>query len=218
MIRVFLVDDHDMVRSALARVVDAQPDFQVIAQAASAEAAWELLRTKPADVVVTDLELPGESGRQLALKILESQSNQGIVILSYRVDPNEVMFLVESGVRGYVPKSASSEELLRAIREVASGGHYFATQAASALAEATRNRGAGPSNPLSLRQTVILQHMARGVTTREIASALCLSPKTVEKYRSEILRRLNCKNQVQALEVARRLQILDSVPPSQTSH
>ncbi len=210
MIRVVLVDDHDMVRSALARVVDSQSDLEVVAQAANAEDAWEAMRSTAVDVVITDLDLPGESGRQLALKILEQHPNQAIVVLSYRVDPSEVHFLMESGVRVYVPKTASSEELLRAIREVAHGGHYFANQAASALAEATRNRGNGPPSPLSLRQLLILQHMSKGVTTREIASILCLSPKTVEKYRSEILRRLECKNQVQAIEVARRLQILDS--------
>jgi DNA-binding NarL/FixJ family response regulator len=176
-----------------------------------AETAWQVLRTQPAEVIVCDLDLPGESGRQLVLKILESQPGQGVVILSYRVEPSEVLFLVESGVRGYVPKSASSDELLRAIRDVASGQHYFASRAASALAEATRQRGTDRLNPLTLRQTLVLQHMALGVTTREIATKLCLSPKTVEKYRGEIFRRLNCKNQVQALDAARKLQILESL-------
>jgi DNA-binding NarL/FixJ family response regulator len=208
-IRVILVDDHDMVRNALSKLLAANADIQVVGEAASAEAGWELLRTQSVDVVVSDLDLPGESGRQLAMRILEDNPKQGIVILSYRVDPGEVQFLVEAGVRGYVPKSATADELARAVRNVAQGQHHFSQQAATALAESVRHQSGGKLNPLSVRQTLILQHMSRGLTTREIAAEMCLSPKTVEKYRSEILRRLNSKNQVQALETARRLQILD---------
>lgn len=210
MIRVILVDDHDMVRNALSKLLGANADIEVVGDADSAETAWELLRTQTVDVIVSDLDLPGESGRQLALKILEDNPAQGVVILSYRVDPSEVQFLVEAGVRGYVPKSANADELARAVRSVAAGQHHFSPQAATALAESVRNQNGTKMNPLSIRQTLILQHMSRGLTTREIANELCLSPKTVEKYRSEILRRLNCKNQVQALDIARRLQILDA--------
>lgn len=214
MIRVLLLDDHDMVRNALAKLLAANTDIQIVAQVDTAEAAWESLRTQPVDVVVSDLDLPGESGRQLALRILENDPKQGVVILSYRVDPSEVQFLVEAGVRGYVPKSASAEELTLAVRSVAQGHEHFSPQAATALAASVRKRNGGRLNPLSLRQTLILQQMSRGLTTREIASEMCLSPKTIEKYRSEILRRLNCKNQVQALEVGRRLQLLDEPGPT----
>lgn len=210
MIRVILVDDHDMVRNALSKVLAANPDIEVVGEAANAEAGWELLRSRNVDVIVSDLDLPGESGRQLALKILEDDPERGVVILSYRVEPTEVQFLVEAGVRGYVPKSSSADELATAVRSVAHGQSHFSSQAAAALAESVRAKSGGKINPLSLRQTLILQHMSRGMTTREIANEMCLSPKTVEKYRSEILRRLNCKNQVQALETARKLQILDS--------
>lgn len=208
MIRVLLVDDHDMVRNALAKLLAANPDIEIVGGVDNAEKGWELLRTQPADVIISDLDLPGESGRQFALKVLEQDPAQGVIILSYRVEPGEVQFLVEAGVRGYVPKSAPAEELVQAVRAVSQGQHHFAPQAATALAESVRNRNGDKLNPLSLRQTLILQQMARGLTTKEIADQMCLSPKTVEKYRSEILRRLNCKNQVQALEIGRRLQLL----------
>lgn len=197
-----------MVRNALGKLLAANPDIEIVGGVADAEEGWELLRTHSADVVVSDLDLPGESGRQFALRVLEQDPAQGVIILSYRVEPSEVQFLVEAGVRGYVPKSAPAEELIQAVRAVAQGQHLFAPQAATALAESVRNRNGDKLNPLSLRQTLILQQMAKGKTTREIADEMCLSPKTVEKYRSEILRRLNCKNQVQALEMGRRLQLL----------
>lgn len=207
-IRLLLVDDHQLVRSALSKMLASVPDVQAVKQATSAEEATELLRQESFEVLVLDLDLPGLSGRELALKVLEQNPQQGVLILSYRVDPAEVQFLVEAGVRGYVPKSAPAEELVRAILSVAAGRCHLSPEAASALASSLRQSGGDKLNPLSVRQTVILQNMARGLTTKEIADQLCLSPKTVEKYRSEILRRLNSKNQVQALEAARRLNLL----------
>lgn len=208
LIKLILVDDHDMVRNALARFLEKDAGLQVVGMAGSADKAWELLSNQPVDVVVTDLDLPGESGQQLSLRILERDPAQGIVILSYRVEAREVLSLVEAGVRGYVPKSGSVEELVRAIQLVAMGQDYFAGQASAALAEAVRNRDSNRLTLLSERHSNILQKMSMGWTTRQIAAELALSPKTIEKYRSQILRRLNSKNLVQALDAARKLQIL----------
>lgn len=208
MISVALVDDHDMVRSALARVLASSGDISVVGEAERADVAWEVVLKHRPQVVVTDLDLPGESGTELSLRLLERNPDQGILVLTYRVEPREVQQLIEAGVRGYVPKSATSEELALAIRAVAQGRTHFSPTVAAALAQAVSNKSNQVANPLSSRQTLILQRMSRGLTTREIADELCLSPKTVEKYRSEIFRRLNCKNQVQALEAARRLQLL----------
>lgn len=210
MVRVILVDDHDMVRNALARILSSDTRIEVVGQAARADAAWELYQQSKPEVVVCDLDLPEVSGRDFVLRILESEPGQGIVILSYRVDPAEVQFLVEAGVRGYVTKSCSAEELGNAIHSVARGGHHWASEASTALAQSMRQQAGQPVNPLSPRQTLILQHMARGLTTREIAESMCLSPKTIEKYRGEVLKRLDCKNQVQAIETARKRRILDN--------
>ncbi|MBT9588580.1 response regulator transcription factor [bacterium] len=208
MIKLILVDDHDMVRNALASFLEKDAGLQVVGMAGCAGKAWELLSSQDADVVVTDLDLPGQNGQQLSLRILEKNPAQGIVILSYRVDAREVLSLVEAGVRGYVPKSSSVDELVRAIRLVAAGRDYFAGQASAALAEAVRNKDPNRLNLLSERHSTILQKISLGLTTRQIAEELSLSPKTVEKYRSQILRRLNCKNLIQALEAARKLHIL----------
>lgn len=209
MIRVILVDDHDMVRSALARVLCADSGLSVVGEAARADTAWELYLKHRPEIIVCDLDLPVISGRDFALRVLENDPQQGVVILSYRIEPSEVQFLVEAGVRGYVTKSCPSEELTLAIRNVAAGGHHWSPEASSALAMSMRKQAGEPLNPLSPRQTLILQHMARGLTTREIAEEMCLSPKTVEKYRGEVLRRLESKNQVQAIDTARRRKILD---------
>lgn len=208
MIRVMLVDDHELVVKALSQIVESSSNVQVVSLVGSAESAWQFLSQSSVDVVVTDLDLPGESGRQLAVKILEKNPRQGIVVLSYRVEPEEVHFLVEAGVRGYIPKSAPVTELDQAIRLVAAGNEYFSGQAVSALTTYLRSEQRSSHRLLSLKQTEILQFIAQGWTTRQIAEEIHLSPKTVEKYRGEIFRLLNCKNHLQALDEARRLNIL----------
>lgn len=208
MIRVMLVDDHEMVVSALSQMLAASPGIQVVAQLGNAELAWDFLSKESVDVVVTDLDLPGASGAELATRILANNPAQGIVVLSYRVESAEVRSLIEAGVRGYVPKSASASQLTLAIREVASGREHFASEAVKAILDSLRSDRTKAPSLLNMKQTVILLYMSRGLTTRQIAEEVRLSAKTVEKYRGEIFRRLDCKNQVQALTIARRLHIL----------
>ena len=205
-----LIDDHELVRNALSRLLASQPDLEVVGQASTTEQATDLIRQVRPDVVILDLVLPGQqSGKEFAVQILEQDPTLAVLVVSSRLEPMEIQFLVEAGIRGYVPKTAPADEFVRAVRSVGRGQHHFSPEAASALAEAMRNNNSERLNPLSLRQTVVLQRMARGQTTKEIADALCLSPKTVEKYRGEVLRRLKCKNQVQAIEAARKLNLLD---------
>jgi DNA-binding NarL/FixJ family response regulator len=200
---VYLVDDHEMVRSALARVLDEKGGLSIVGQANCVEDAWAFLQDHSVDVVIADLDLPDACGVELVTRLLDVRPSQGIVILSYRLEPREVQSLVEAGVRGYVPKTSNSDELLVAIRAVAEGKHYFASAAATAMAMALKNRPQGEQAGLSERQKLVLERMAKGLTTKEIAEELFLSPKTIEKYRSEIFRRLSCKNQVQAIQAAR---------------
>lgn len=210
MTQLVLVDDHDMVLNALARMLASYADFQIVGLARCAESCWDLLSEQAVDVLITDLDLPGQTGGQLAQRVLERDPQQGIVVVSYRVEPAEVLALLRAGVRGYVPKSAAGDELVLAIRAVAQGQHYYANHVASAMAEAMRG-GAEKDRaiPLSARQRTILQHMSRGLTTRQIAYEMCLSPKTIEKQRGQIMKRLQCRNQIQTLEAARRLQLVD---------
>lgn len=202
-----LVDDHEMVVTALSQVLSSIPGFLVVARFGSAPPAWEHIQQHPVEVVVTDLDLPGESGAQLAEKILARDSNQGVVVLSYRVEPLEVCRLAEVGVRGYVPKSAPIQELITAIRQVSGGTVYFTGAAAEAWRACVDQKKA-PKALLTPRQMVILQLMSQALTSRQIAAELSLSVKSVEKYRSDIYRRLDCRNQTQALSIARERRLL----------
>jgi DNA-binding NarL/FixJ family response regulator len=208
-IRVVVVDDHELVCNALSRLLATQPDMKVVGQASTAGQADTLLRSTHPDVLVLDLVLPDRSGREFALQLLEEDTDVAVLIVSSRLDPGEIHLLLEAGIRGYVPKTAPADEFVRAVRDVGRGLYHLSPDASSALAGSLRSSLNDRSSPLTLRQTVVLERISRGQTTKEIAEALSLSPKTVEKYRGGILRKLQCKNQVQAIEAARKLKLLD---------
>lgn len=205
MIKILMVDDHEVLREGLSRLLSQEPDLEVVGQVGRGEEALELFPRLQPDVVTMDLQLPGISGVETALRILDRSPEQAIVVLSSLVRPEEVQLLVRSGVRGYLCKTAPSKEVVQALRQLALGGTYYDTHAARALASRLKT----PETPeLSVRQLEVLLMSARGLLTREIAEQLDLSLKTVEKHRTEIFQRLGARNLVEALEIARRYELL----------
>lgn len=208
MIRLYVVDDHGLVRSGLCAILDRQVDTEVVGQAESFDELRQWLKGggEP-DVLTLDLEMPEEEGREAVVELLAQWPELRVLIVSHRVLPEELRQLVRAGIRGYVTKIAPAEELVRAVRAVASGQSYFSAEVASALAHSMRT-GLSDEPLLTGRQMEVLARVARGQTTAEVAESLCLSPKTVEKYRSSILKRLGARNIVEAVEQARRRKLL----------
>lgn len=206
--RVFLVDDHSLVRGGFKRLLQSSSLLTVVGEADSLESALPQLEKSPADLITMDLMLPGLSGRDAVEKLLECQSKAKVLVVSARVESREVEQLMKLGILGYVSKAASAEEFLLAAETVARGQVYLSGAAASTLAEALR-KDQQSEVTLSRRQREVLNLIAAGQITREIAESLFLSPKTVEKYRSQILRKLDCRNQIEALEKARGLGLLE---------
>ncbi|MCE7873115.1 DNA-binding response regulator [bacterium CPR1] len=205
MISVLLVDDHEVLRQGLTRLLDSEPDLSVVGQAGTGEEALELVGRLAPTLVTLDLHLPGIGGLETAVRLLAARPDQGVVIVSSLVRSREVQLLVRAGVRGYLSKTAPAQEIVRALRQVGTGGSYYDSHAAMALAESLR--GAEPPE-LSARQLEILLMAARGLRSKEIADQLALSTKTVEKHRTEIFARLGVRNLAEALEAARRYQLL----------
>lgn len=205
MIKILMVDDHEVLREGLSRLLSNEPDLEVVGQVGRGEDVLELLPAVQPDVITMDLQLPGISGIETALRVLDRTPGQAIAVLSSLVRPSDVQLLVRSGVRGYLCKTAPSKEVVQALRQLALGGTYFDSHAARALAAGLK----APDTPeLSVRQLEVLLMSARGLRTREIAEQLDLSLKTVEKHRTEIFQRLGARNLVEALEIARRYELL----------
>jgi DNA-binding NarL/FixJ family response regulator len=202
--RVLLVDDHALVRSAIRQALEA-PDIEVVGEASSAE---ELLAIGPElrpDLILLDIDLPGLSGitalRELAPRLPATR----IVMLTVSSDHHDLLSAIRSGADGYLTKDLSGEALLRAVRGIRRGdlpmsrGH--AALVVSHLARSSRGGGPGAepvAELLTPRESEVLRLLAAGMTDREIATALAVSPRTVESHVSSVLRKLGVRNRAEA--------------------
>jgi DNA-binding NarL/FixJ family response regulator len=206
LIRVVLVDDHEVLREGLVSVMSREPGIEVVGSSGNAEEALKLLEELEPDVVTLDLSMPGMGGREAAVSILSKENSPRLVVVSSEVSPATVQGLVNLGVHAYVSKSAPSSDVVRAVKMVMAGQNYFSPDVMTALLQAGQCQKAPK---LTLRQMEVLTEAAKGLTTKDIADKLHVSPKTVEKYRGEIIARLESKNLVEAINKARQLKILE---------
>lgn len=205
---VFLIEDHSLVRGGLRRLIQAASQLEVVGEASNLEEALpQVERLKP-DVVSLDLMLPGTSGAEAVEKLLAILPGLNILVVTSRTEASEIQALLQLGVLGYVTKDASSESFLAALEKVALGESYLGAEAVSSLARGFRERATKPKVVMPERLLEVLRYIAKGKKTREIAEELFLSPKTIEKYRGQILRKLDASNQIQALQKARELGLL----------
>jgi DNA-binding NarL/FixJ family response regulator len=195
-IRLMLVDDHKMLREALRGILDKTGDIDMIAEADDGAAALALARDSAPDVVVMDIGLVGMSGIETTRRMLAENPKIKILALSTFADRRMVMQMLEAGARGYVVKSAGSEELLRGIRAVAKGGTYLYAEAAEAIADNLRRRPLQGSRneALGRREREVLQLLSSGKTSTQIGEALGIATGTVEVHRRNIMRKLDLHN------------------------
>ena len=197
-IRVLLAEDQTMLRGALAALLDLEPDIAIVAQAANGHEALKLVRQHAPDVVVTDIEMPGRTGLELAsdIQALAAAKPPRVIILTTFARPGYLRRALDAGARGYLLKERPATELAEAIRKVHAGlraiDPALAAEAWSADAD-----------PLSDRERQILQRAGDGRTSAEIAADLRLSEGTVRNYLSEAIAKLGAANRTDAARIAR---------------
>jgi DNA-binding NarL/FixJ family response regulator len=202
-LRVMLVDDHSLVRSAIRQAITA-PDVEVVAEAASAEEALDLAPRLRPDVLLLDVDLPGMTGVQLVRELAPRLPDTKIVMLTVSTSRRDVADAIRNGAYGYLTKDLSPEALLRSVRGIRSGDlpmpRAMAAQVLEDLARAAR--GAGPASDsiagLSTREEEVLRLLADGLTDREIGEGLQISPRTVESHVGSVLRKLGVRNRAEA--------------------
>lgn len=206
MIRLFVIDDHEMVREGLKAMLKAEPDFEIVGDAANAEQAFEQVDRLRPDVILLDVRLPGMSGIEICRSITERYPDIAVIFVTTYTDETLIAQCIQAGARGFIVKDIERFDLKRSIRAVARGEAAIDTKAAVAvLAQLRRTpqpEQARPSEQLSPQQIVILRMVAQGLSSREIATQLYLSENTVKGYVQEILHRLNVKNRTEAVMVA----------------
>ena len=196
MIRVLLAEDQAMVRGALSALLSLETDIEVLGSAPDGEAAWrELQRLKP-DVLVTDIEMPGLTGLELAQRVQRHELPVKVVILTTFARPGFLRRALDAGVCGYLLKDSPAEQLADAIRRVRHGGRAVDPQLAmDAWSE---------SDPLNDRERQVLRLAGDGLSAGDIATLLNLSAGTVRNYLSEAIGKLGATNRIEASRLARQ--------------
>ncbi|GAA3117780.1 response regulator transcription factor [Streptosporangium carneum] len=191
MIRVLLADDEHLIRRAIATLLGLERDIEVVAEVARGDLVAAAVAEHRPDVVVLDIEMPGMDG----LSVAETLPGHAVLMLTSFGRPGHLRRALAAGVRGFIPKDASADELAAAIRKVHSGGRYLdAEMAASAMM-------AGES-PLTERERGALSLASRGATVGEIAASLHLTEGTVRNYLSSAITKLGATNRITAIRVA----------------
>lgn len=206
--RVFLVDDHPMVREQLAHLIDQQPDLQVCGEAADvAEAIEGIERLRP-DIAIVDLSLKNSSGLDLIKDLKARESAVPVLVLSMHDESLYAERVLRAGAMGYVSKQENTRNILSAIRRVLDGGIHVSADIAGVLVKrmvgGLNQPDASPVARLADRELEVFQLIGRGQGTRKIAESLNLSVKTVESYRARIKEKLQLDDGIQLLQRAVR--------------
>ena len=200
MIRVLLAEDQAMVRGALAALLALEPDIEVVGALAEGEGAWrELQRLRP-DVLVTDIEMPGLTGLELAQRIQRHELPVKVVIVTTFACGGFLRRALEAGVAGYLLKDAPAERLAEAVRQVHRGGRAIDPELAL--------EAWGEADPLNERERQVLRLAGEGRSSAEIAAQLNLSQGTVRNYLSEAIGKLGVGNRIEAYRLARQRGLL----------
>ena len=196
MIKVLLADDHSIVREGLRKVLEDDNEIEVIAEAADGETALEEAINKKPDVAVVDISMPGMDGLEVVNRLKIYCEEVPALILTMHEEEQYVIRAIEAGAMGYLTKQSAPEELVAAVKKIHSGGRYLTEKASEALALKVLRGSKKPTltESLSMRELQVLRKLALGSTNKEIATSYNISVKTVDTYRSRILKKLSLRN------------------------
>ena len=196
-IKVLIADDHAMFRGALGRLIDSEPDLQVVALAHDGASTLQQLADNPCDVLLLDLTMPEPSGSQLITLIREKWPQQRLLVVSMLNTPRIVRAALDAGANGYITKDSEPDTLLHALRVVAAGGRYVEPSLMEAMLFAP-----APAARLTPRETDILQRLAAGQSNSAIARSLYITDKTVSTHKANLMAKLEIHNLADLLRYA----------------
>jgi DNA-binding NarL/FixJ family response regulator len=210
-VRILLADDHAVVRHGLRLTLEAEPDFEVVAEASDGAQAVEAALCANIDLAILDISMPRLTGIQVARQLTEHRPDLRVLILS--MHDNEQFFFeaLRAGASGYVLKSAAHEDLVAACRATMRGEPFLYPRGVAALVREHLEHGreALGGDPLSARESEIVKLIAEGLTSREIGALLSISDKTVERHRANVLEKLGLKDRVALTRYAIRRGLVE---------
>lgn len=211
-IRVYLVDDHALVRTGMKMILSGETDIEVVGEAETGEDALRDVRQLLPDVVLCDLHLPGVSGMEVTERIVRSHRNTRVVIVSVLEDGPLPKRLLEAGAAGYIGKGCDAQELLRAVRDVAMGRRYLGTSIAQNLASTVEGNGS-PFDSLSPRELEVALLLTQGLRQEDIARRLSLSAKTVNTHKARLFEKMGIHDNIALARMARQYGLVDPARP-----
>jgi len=214
MIRVLLVDDHELVRTGIRHILEGATDVDVVGESSSGEEAAKMVKKDPPDLVLMDVNMPGIGGIESTRRVLRINPGVKIIALAVHSDSPFPSQLYAAGAIGYLTKDCPAEEMLKAIRLVAGGKPYISTQVSQKLALA-QMLGVDvnmPFDKVSQREMQVLMMIIQGTKTQDISKSLCLSPKTVSTYRHRLYEKLEVETDVALTYLAIRHGLVEAHP------
>jgi DNA-binding NarL/FixJ family response regulator len=208
LIRIVLAEDHHVVRQGLKALLDGESDFSIVAETATGGEAVKAVEENKPDVLVLDWMLPHLSGLEVTRRVSEVVPNTKILILSMHADESYVIQALKHGASGYILKESTGSELIKAIRACVEGRRYlsppFSMERLTRYSQKVDTGKLDPYQALTDREREVLQRVAEGETSQEIAEALTISPRTVESHRANMMRKLDLKSSREVTHYALR--------------
>ena len=218
MINIVLADDHHIVRQGLRRLLEMEQDLTVVGEAGNGIDAVHLVEELQPDILIVDMEMPGLHGLVVTRLVRQRVPHTQVVVLSMHTDEGYVLEALRHGALGYVLKDADSNDLLEAIHHAALGRRYLSTplseRAIDAYARSTQASATDIHDTLTMREQEVMQLTAEGLTAREVGDRLSISPRTVEKHRANLMRKLGLPNRASLIRYVmdRRLLFITKAP------
>lgn len=211
MIKVLIVDDHELIRSGISRLLADHDKISVIGEACSGEEAVSKSRELKPDVVLMDANMPGIGGLEATRRLLRYDPDVKVIAVTVHGDEPYPTRFMQAGAAGYVTKGADINEMVKAIRQVATGKRYLSPEIAQQMAlKAFDPDKASPFDDLSDREMQVMLMITRGQKVQDISEQLFLSPKTVNSYRYRLFEKLNIENDVELTHMAIRHGIIEA--------
>jgi DNA-binding NarL/FixJ family response regulator len=213
-IRVLIADDHTVVREGIRQILSKEPDMEVVAEAGDGLEALEMVRAARPDVVLLDIAMPGVSGLEAVSLIKESHPDCQVVVLTMHSKESMIHRVLDSGALGYVLKASPASDVIEAVRAATRGEYFLSSkikaEVVSAYIDSRRQKPPVKGyDLLSEREQQIFRLVAEGNSTNQIAEILSVSPKTVEKHRTNIMKKMGLKDRLELVKQAIRIGIID---------
>ena len=210
MVRIFLADDHTVVREGVKRILQDVPDLEVVGEATNGQEVLTWAETHTWDVVLLDISLPGKNGLETLKQLRRKQTTLPVLMFSVHPEEQYAVRALKAGASGYLTKGCEPEELIEALRKVAQGGKYIsATLAERLVDEVAMDSSKLPHEHLSDREYQVLCMLASGKSATDIADTLALSVKTISTHRARILRKMQMKTNAELIHYALQQGLID---------